>query len=279
MAVVNVPNVEAGPLASQPTRPQRRKCTLVSQFCQRIGLLHELRKLAGAKELANGRNDRTDVDQVHGSQRLGLANRHTLHYYSFHTPQADPQFVLNQLAYGLDTAITQVVNVIGIFYAIIDANHTLHQDHQILLGDGAMIEIHIETKPLVQLVAAHPLQVVAPRIKKLLFHILARIVQRGRVARPHTTVELDQRIFGQCASIFELPVRLLTKSRENVRMVGVAVGILKERQQLLISPRAEDIVTRVVIYRRQCPQQNSDGYLALAVELDVDIIGLARLKL
>ena len=70
VAIVHVAHIEAGPFTSQPTRSQCRQSAFMGQFRQRIGLLHKLRELAGAKELANDCNYRADVHQVHRGQRL-----------------------------------------------------------------------------------------------------------------------------------------------------------------------------------------------------------------
>ena len=42
---VHVANLEAGPLAGQTARAERRQASLVGDFRQRIGLVHELREL------------------------------------------------------------------------------------------------------------------------------------------------------------------------------------------------------------------------------------------
>ena len=82
-----------------------------------------------------------------------------------------------------------MINIVGINDAIVNANHTLYQGHQVPLGDSAMFEAYIEAKPLVQFVTAHPLQIVAPGIENLLLQILTRILQRGRVARTQASGE------------------------------------------------------------------------------------------
>jgi len=58
---VHVAHFETGALARQAARPERREAALVGDFGQRIGLIHELRKLRGAEELAHRRGRRLGV--------------------------------------------------------------------------------------------------------------------------------------------------------------------------------------------------------------------------
>ena len=63
---VNVAHVKASALAAQTARTKSRDGTLVAQLRKRVGLLHELGKLAGAKELAQGCHQRADIDKADG---------------------------------------------------------------------------------------------------------------------------------------------------------------------------------------------------------------------
>ncbi len=60
---MHIADIEAGALTAQAARPQGREGAFVTQLGQWIGLVHELRKLAGAEELAQGSHHRADVDQ------------------------------------------------------------------------------------------------------------------------------------------------------------------------------------------------------------------------
>jgi len=60
---VHVANFESRPLARQAAGSQRRQTALVGDFRQRIGLVHELRKLARAEEIGTPHH-RLGVHQV-----------------------------------------------------------------------------------------------------------------------------------------------------------------------------------------------------------------------
>src|SRR3546814_1109801 len=61
MGGVNVAHFKARAFTGKTARPERRHTTLVRDFGQRIGLIHELGKLRGAEELAHGRDRKSVV--------------------------------------------------------------------------------------------------------------------------------------------------------------------------------------------------------------------------
>jgi hypothetical protein len=61
---VHVANLEAGALAVQSARTQRRQPALVGQLRQRVGLVHHLRQLAAPEEELDRAADRLAVDQL-----------------------------------------------------------------------------------------------------------------------------------------------------------------------------------------------------------------------
>ncbi len=59
---VHVAHLDRRALAGQTARAERAQAAAVGQARQRVGLVHELRQLAGAEELLQRRHDRPDVD-------------------------------------------------------------------------------------------------------------------------------------------------------------------------------------------------------------------------
>src|SRR5688572_32127271 len=57
MSRMHVPNFESGPLPSQATWTERRQAPLVSDLGKRVGLVHELRKLARAEKFLERRGN------------------------------------------------------------------------------------------------------------------------------------------------------------------------------------------------------------------------------
>ena len=64
MGRVDVADLEARALAGEAARPERRDAALVRHFGERVGLVHELRELRRAEELAHRGDRGLGVDQV-----------------------------------------------------------------------------------------------------------------------------------------------------------------------------------------------------------------------
>ena len=110
---VHVADFESGALAAQTARSQGRKTPLVRDLRERVGLVHELRKLAGAEELADGRHHRLGVHQVvrHGRRHF-LVHRHLFLDGALHAHQADAELVFEQFAHRAHAAVAQVVDIV-----------------------------------------------------------------------------------------------------------------------------------------------------------------------
>ena len=95
----------------------------MSQLGQGVGLVHELGQLGATKELPHGSNHRADVDQ---SLRCGSFWVHQCHLFfdhALHAEQAHAYLVLDEFANTSYAAVTQVVNVVRMSFALVDANH------------------------------------------------------------------------------------------------------------------------------------------------------------
>ena len=117
---VHVAHLEAGALAGETARPERRQPALVGQLGQRVGLVHELRELGRAEELLDHRRDRLGVDQVVRHQVRDVGDRHPLLDRPLHAGEADAELVLQQLADRAHAAVAEVVDVVGRLAAELD---------------------------------------------------------------------------------------------------------------------------------------------------------------
>ncbi len=176
---MHVAHVEAGALPPQAARPERRQGALVAQLGQRVGLFHELRKLARAEELSHGGDHGTDVDQRDRRKLILVTDRHALENDTLHAAQADTQLGLDQFTNRLHPAIAEVVDVIRLLHAVVDQDQSLDEAVDIPPSHLPMFEGNgvTQLELLVELVAPHPFQVVTARVEQLLVEILAGIVQ------------------------------------------------------------------------------------------------------
>src|SRR6185295_1811004 len=102
---VHVANLDRRALTRQATRAQGAQATPVRQTAQRVGLVHELRQLAGPEELLQRGDDRADIDDRLRRDRVRVLGREALADDALHPIQADPERLLDQLADGTQTAV------------------------------------------------------------------------------------------------------------------------------------------------------------------------------
>src|SRR3546814_39990 len=98
MRRMDVAHLEARTLAGEAARPERRDAPLVRHFGQRVGLVHELRKLRRAEEFAHRGDRGLGVDQIVRHHGRDVDRRHALLDRALHAQQADAILVLEQLA-------------------------------------------------------------------------------------------------------------------------------------------------------------------------------------
>src|SRR5262249_52246308 len=194
---VHVADLEPSALTRQTARAQRGQTALVRDLGERVGLVHELRELAGAEELADRGHDRLGVDEVvrHGRGHL-LVDAHLFLDRALHADQADAELVLEQLAHAAHPAVAQVVDVVDLLRVAPELEQEV--DHRLdvvqvqdLLGERAR-----QPELGVQLQAAHPREVVLLRVEEHALEQVAGGLQGRRVPGPHAAVDLDQGLLG-----------------------------------------------------------------------------------
>ncbi len=163
-----------------------------------------------------------------------ITNGHTLFDHALHTAETNTQLVLDQLPYRLDTAVTEVINIIRLLNAIIDLDHAAEKLDDIALGYGTMRNGNIQIKFLIQLVTTHTFEVVMTLIKQLLFKELTSIVERGRVAWAHLAEELNQGSFSNGQTTREIPFGFLLQRGSNEHALGVIIHIAEQGQQFFV---------------------------------------------
>ena len=112
---MNVAHFESGAITRETARPESRQAALVRQFGQRIDLIHELRKLAAAEEIADDRatapSGLISFCGVIAVDAL-IEQRHALFHQTLGAGQTDAALVGQQFANGADAAAAQMIDVI-----------------------------------------------------------------------------------------------------------------------------------------------------------------------
>ncbi len=194
MGRVNVADFKARTLARQTTRPKRRHAALVGDFRQRIGLIHELRQLAGAEEFTHRGHGGLGVDQVVGHHGRYVDARHALLDGALHAQQPDAILVFQQFADRTDTTVAQVIDIVDFALAVLQVHQFLDDGQNVLgpqRGDGVLC---VQVKTHVQLDAADRRQVVALRIEEQAGEQRFRRFLRRRLAGAHDAINVAQRL-------------------------------------------------------------------------------------
>ena len=167
MGRVNVADFKARALTRQTARAKRRKTALMSDFRQRIGLVHELRKLRRAKELPHRRSGWFRIDQVMGHHRIDFDRAHTLTDRTLHPKKADAILILHQLADGPDATVAQMVDIVHLAPAVFQFDQDLEDREDVLFAQNAHMIGHIlEIQARIHFHPADGRQVIALRIEE-----------------------------------------------------------------------------------------------------------------
>ena len=101
-------------VAGEAAGAERGKRALMRKAGKRVRLVHELRELAGAEELLDGRHDRADVDERLRRDLVDIVRAHALTHDALHAAHADAELVGDELAHRADTAVAEVVDIVGL---------------------------------------------------------------------------------------------------------------------------------------------------------------------
>ena len=279
---VHVAHLDRRALARQAARAERGEAPAVRQARERVRLVHELRQLRGAEELLLRRDDRADVDDRLRRDRVRVLGGEALADDALHPVQADPERLLDQLADGAQAAVAEVlvlvemvrdglartrqrlgrvvldllVELLGQAEQLRQRDELLDQGDDVVVGQGARLEVDVEIQARVELVAADAREVVALGVEEQLVEQVARVVDRRRLARALLLEQLDQRAF--------------------LGLGDLGVGVDRVADVDRVVEEVEDLLVARVAHRAQ---QHGDRQLALAVDPDEDLALLVDLQL
>ncbi len=194
---VHVAHLEAGALARQAARPERREAALMGDFGQRIGLIHELRKLRGAEELAHRRGRRLGVDQVLRHDGVDFDRRHALLDRALHAQQADAILIFHQFADRAHAAVAQMIDVVDFAAPVAQIDQRLDDGENVLLAQDAHGVGGVEIEAHVHLDAADRGKVVALGVEEQRIEHRLGAVHRRRLAGAHDAIDVEQRVLAR----------------------------------------------------------------------------------
>ena len=198
---VHVAHLEARPLAGEAARAERRQAALVGDLGERVGLIHELRQLRAAEELAHRRGHRLGVDQVVRHGRVDLDRAHALAHRALHAQQADAELVLHQLADRAHAPVAEMIDVVDLAAAVLDLDQHLDDGDHVLGAQHAQRVLALHAQAHVHLHPADRGEVVALGIEHQAGEQRLGGVQRRRLARAQHPVDVEQRLLAVLAAV------------------------------------------------------------------------------
>ncbi len=191
---VHVADLDRSALAGQAAGTQGRQPAPVPEPGEAVRLVHELRQLARAEELLQRGHDRADVDDRLRCDRVGVLGGEALAHDALHPVEADPECLLDQLADRPQPAVAEVLVLVEVILdrlarerqrlsgEVLDLgvgllghaqerrqrHELLDQGDDVVVGQGAGVEVDVEPETRVQLVTADAGQVVALGIEEQL---------------------------------------------------------------------------------------------------------------
>ena len=164
---------------------------------QRVGLVHELRKLRRAEELAHRGRSGLRVDQVLRHDGVDLDRRHALLDGALHAQQTDAVLVLHQLADRAHAAVAEVVDVVDFALAVAQIEQRADYRDDVFLAQHAHRIGGVEVEPHVHLDPADRGQVIALAVEEQRLEHRLRRVERRRFAGTHHSIDVEQRVLAR----------------------------------------------------------------------------------
>src|SRR3954452_6126154 len=201
---MDVANFETGAIARETAWPEGRETTLVGQLRERVGLIHELRELRAAKEIADDRAERFRVDQLLGRHAIDVdvEQRHALFHETLRPRQADAALVGQQFAHCPDAAATEMIDIIQRAFAAAQVDQIFDRANKILVRNDALTEIDVDPEFLVDLVTTDSTEIVFLRIEKESFQERLCVRDGRRIARAQLPINVFERLFLVVRRIF-----------------------------------------------------------------------------
>ena len=180
-------------MAGKAARAERREATLVGEAGQGVGLVHELRKLRGAVELLDARDDRPDVDQGLWRDVVDVLGGHAVADDALHAAHADAELVGDELADRADAAVAEVVDVVDLLglVARVQGEQVAQGLDDVLVGEGRHRGVNVQSELLVDLVATDLGDIVTLRVEEQAVEQGASRLDGGGLAGALAPVELD----------------------------------------------------------------------------------------
>ena len=197
-----------------------------------------------------------------------VADGHALLDDPLHADQSHAELVLEQLTDGAHAAVAEVVDVVRLTVAVVELDDLADDRHEVLVVEDPAILVPralarlflTDAEVLVELEPADLGEIEAACVEEERVEQVARILDRGRIARADLAVQLDERLLDGRAAV-------LLERRGDVLVLRVQVDVREEGANVVVARVADGA------------HERGDRDLALAIDLDGEHVLARRLDL
>src|SRR5437660_3961845 len=241
---MHVTHFESRAIARQSARAERRQTTFMGQLRQRIGLIHELRKLRTPEEIADDRAQRLRVDQLLRRHPIDVdvEQRHALFDQTLGARETDAALVGEQFTDRAHATAPEMIDVVERALAAAEIDQILDRGDEIFVRQNALAKIDVDPKFLVDLVTDNPAEIIFFWIEKESLEQSAGIGNRRWITWPEAPVNILERFLLIMRSIFpeRLYHRVVMRAIDNVNFANLETHNLADRCQSERLERARD---------------------------------------
>ena len=191
---VHVAHFKTRAFARQSTRAERGNTALVSDFRQRVVLIHKLRQLRRAEEFFDRGGNRFLVNQIFRRQLFGFNLAQALFNRALEAHQTNAESIGCHFTDATDAAITEVVNIINRTVTIFNGNQCFQDADNIFPGEHTATFFFLNPQAAIEFHPPDAGKIIAFFIEKEIFKKTIRRIFRRRFTRTHHAVNFRPRI-------------------------------------------------------------------------------------
>src|SRR5713101_3956019 len=235
MRWMNVAHFEPSAFTTKTSRAESRQATFVRQLRERIGLIHELRKLRPAKEIADNCAERLRINQLlrRHPVHIDVEQRHALFDQTFGPSKPNTALIRQQFANRAHPTTAQVVDVVECALASAQIDQILDRRDEIFVGQNPLSGIDVDPEFLIDFIAADAPKIVFFRIEKEPFEQSACIRHGRRITGTKAPVNVLERFLLVMGRIFpkRLHDRVIVRNVDHFHLVNLERHDLADGRQ------------------------------------------------
>ena len=205
------------------------------QLRERIGLIHELRKLRPAKEIADNCTERLRINQLLRRHpiHIDVEQRHALFDQTFSPSKTNTALIRQQFANRAHPTTAQMIDIVERTLTPAQIDQILDRRDKIFVGQDPLSGIDVDPEFLVDFVPPDASKIIFFRIKEESLKQGAGIRYRRWITRPKTPVNILERFLLVMGRIFpkRLHDRVIVRNVDHFHLVNLERHDLADGRQ------------------------------------------------